>query len=243
MKKTIKLLSIMLSVVVLFSAFSIVASAGEPNFKNYKGYSYTKNGNHTNGVEIKNYTGTKKSITIPEKIKGVEVKHVVLGNKTKVKSAVLPKTAEFIRVSQAPNLKEISIKNNAKYKVKNNILLNKKGTVLHSVAGGLKTVTVPKKVKKIYHQAFVGSKVEKVVLGVNFEKIDTYAFYKCKKLEKVIINSKTKAPKIYDDAFEDVDKNVSFYVKNEKVAKTLKNRLNKNGPDDFKIYIGTKLYR
>ena len=240
MKKIIKLLSVILSLIILISSFTIVSQAEGINYKNYKGYVYTK----VAGIEIKNYTGKKKSITVPKKIEKKEVKEVILGKKTKVTSAVLPEYATYIRVSQAPNLKKISIdKNNSKFKVKNNLLLNKKGDKLRSAPGGLKTVKLPKCVTIIYHQGFAGAKVEKVVLGANFEKFDTYAFYKCKKLKTIVVNSETKTPRISKQAFEDVTNTVNFYVKNKKIAKTLRKRLNSNGPEKFKVYVGSKLYK
>lgn len=241
MKKTIKRISMLLMVLILILTGSSAVSAEVINYKKYNGYTYTVD-QHMAGVYIKNYIGKKKAIEIPEKIKGEKVTGINLGKKTKITSVVISKNVEFVRVSGAPLLTEVSVKTtNKKYKAVKNVITNKKGTILYSVAGGLKTVNVPEKVKKLYHLSFTEAKVEKVVLGKNFAKIGSYAFDDCKRLKKVVLNG-NKAPRIYEDAFDDVDNKVTFVVKTKKIAKTLKGRLLENGPENFEIYVGKNFY-
>ena len=56
----------------------------------------------------------------------------------------------------------------------------------------MKSVKIPNTVKKIYHQAFVGTKVKKVTFGKKVKIVDTYAFNNSKKLNTVTMNAGLK---------------------------------------------------
>lgn len=233
-------------------------------YKKYEGIVYSED--FGDGIVVTNYVGNKKKLSIPSEINGKTVIQVIkLKGAEKLKEIHIPATVEYIRISQAPTLKKVTIsKENKKYKVKNNIVLNKKGTVVHSAVGTLKNVKIPNTVTKIYHLAFLGARAKTVTFGKKVKTVDTYAFENCKKLKtvtmndgikkigsrafsgckklsKIVINNTKKAPSIKDFAFYRTKKGIKFYVKNETVAKQLKNNLWNTGVVDAKIYVGDEL--
>ena len=128
----------------------------------------------------------------------------------------------------------------------------------------LKSVTTPKKLKKIDYyafekcnslkkvkilsnniliqdEAFAGCRKLKTVKISSAKKIETEAFSGCKMLSKVTINNKRKAPKIVYNAFKNTKKGIKFYVKNKRVAKSLKKQLKGSGVRNAKILIGKKV--
>lgn len=73
-------------------------------------------------------------------------------------------------------------------------------------------------------------------------KLGSYAFMGCKKLAKVTINNTKKAPQFYSEkTFKGTKSGIKFYVKNKKVAKSLKKRLKNSGVKKAKIYVGKKM--
>jgi len=66
-----------------------------------------------------------------------------------------------------------------------------------------------------------------------------------KKIEKITLKHKKKAPKLmfYNGEYKNTKKGIKFYVKNKKVAKSLKKQLKNSGAKKPKIYIGKKLYK
>lgn len=81
------------------------------------------------------------------------------------------------------------------------------------------------------------SSLREVVCSSNLEKIGKYSFVGCKKLSKIYINNKKKAPKIAKTAFDSTKAGIQFYVKNQTVAKDLKNQLKETRAKKFKIII------
>ena len=122
-----------------------------------------------------------------------------------------------------------------------------------SGCSNLKKINIPSTVKIIGEGAFWKCKsLKKITLPKNLKSIGFSAFADCKKLSKVIINNKKKAPKIskdvvnsetgvYKDAFKNTKKGIKFYVKNKKVAKSLKKQLKGSGVRNAKILIGKKV--
>lgn len=236
-----KILSLILALVLVSYCFIISVSAEVIDYHNYKDFVYVIEDNED--IEIVNYKGDKKKITIPAKINDLTVSEIYgLKDAENLKKIKIPATVDYLRLSKAPVLKKVIVDENSKYfSVENKLVLNKKGTTVKTCPGGLKKANVPDTVTKIYHQAFAGAKIKVVYLGENVEKIGTYAFSKCKKLAKVVISSESKAPKIGAMAFESVE-NVSFYVKNKTVADQLKKNLKKSkGLVGADIYIGDQL--
>ncbi len=108
-----------------------------------------------------------------------------------------------------------------------------------------KLYNIPKKVERVEKYAFAHVEaLEKVAfLGAGNVTICKNAFYNCKNLSVVKMRKKTKAPKIYKNAFAGTKEGIKFYVKNKKVAKQLKKQLRKKGVGvkKAKIYVGKKL--
>ena len=262
MKKSVKLLCCLMSLLICF-CFSIRVSAVEVGYRKYNGFVYTDYDNHYGGVTITNYTGTKKVVKVPSKIKKKKVTMIKLGKKkTSAITLKIPASVRYISVSQSPSLKKVVInKNNKYFTVKNKLVLNKKGTVVRSCPGALTSVNIPNTVNKIYHQAFVGAKVKTVTFGEKVKTIGTYAFVDCKQLttvtmkmglktignnafegcenlSKVVIENTINSPKIKNFAFNDTKVGIIFEVKNTSVAEQLKNELKGSGVVGAKIYVG-----
>ena len=61
------------------------------------------------------------------------------------------------------------------------------------------------------------------------------AFYGCKNLKAVTVNSKTKAPKLYANAFAKTNSALTFTAKNATAAKSWKTALTKSGLKNAKV--------
>ncbi len=191
MKKMIRLTSVILSVVILLSAISIVVSAEGINYKNFKGFVYTDNDVKDGCVRITNYKGKKTKVTIPKKIKGKKV--VQMTGFGKIKQLHIPDGIQVMYIAKAKKLKKITVnKSNKKYSVKNNLLLNKKKTILYGCPRKNTNPKIPSTVKTIEHSAFTGATFEKIKLPNNLKTIGIYAFANCKKLESIELPSKLK---------------------------------------------------
>lgn len=241
MKKSKKILAWMLTTIITIGFCGENTRATITKYEEYKGFVYTEY--NDSSVIIKNYKGKKKKVSVPSKINDKKVIEVSgLKNAVKLERIHIPASVEYIKISQAPALKKVTIsKKNKKYKAKKNLVMNKKGTVVHSCVGTIDNVIIPSTVKKIYHQAFEGTRAKTVTLGKKVKTVDTYAFWKCKKLSKVVINNTKNAPTIGDFAFYHAKKGIKIYVKNEMVAKQLKKNLKNTGVVNAKIYVGKKL--
>ncbi|MDD7403037.1 MAG: leucine-rich repeat protein [Butyribacter sp.] len=131
---------------------------------------------------------------------------------------------------------------------------------------GLEKLTLPKHLKKIEDYAFDGAKFKKivipdsvtyfgstvfrdctslkeVVLPKNLRSIGTSTFENCIKLKKITFRNTKTAPKFVKKGtiFKDCPKGIKLYVKNKKVAKSLKKQLMKTSIKKAKIYAGKKL--
>lgn len=266
MKKSVKVLCYLMVLTVVGSCIGIDVSAEQIDYKTYKGFVYTEHDNPYGGLTVTDYKGTKKVVTVPSKINGKKVTMVTPLKKAKtVETLKISASVRYIKVSQSPALKKIIInKNNKYFKMKNNLVLNKKGTVVRSCAGAVTSVKIPDTVKKICHQAFVGAKIKTVTFGKKVKTIDTYAFSNCKKLttvtmkkglktidknafegcknlSEVVINNTKTSPDVKDFAFNGVKTGTKFVVKNNSIAKQLMWELKGSGVNDAKIYVGEKL--
>lgn len=105
----------------------------------------------------------------------------------------------------------------------------------------LKTVVLPKSLKKIPCEAFRKAGLKKITIPQNVKVIDVSAFQGCGKLATVTIDNKKKAPTIRKNAFKNTKTGLRFVVKNKKVAKDLQKKLKGKGVKSAKIYVGKKL--
>lgn len=190
-------------------------------------------------ISIDNYEGDARELTIPRKIKGRTVMEVnsLYGAKN-LRTLHVPNGIEVrYALASAPKLKKITIsRKNRKYKVKNNALLNKKGTKLLGYLGGYKTVKVPdsviavddmscwyadftkiqwgKNTKRIGRGAFECNRgLRTLVVNKNVESIEAFAFNGCRNLKKVVLGPKVK--EVQYSAFKDCNKLKSVYIYNE----------------------------
>lgn len=106
----------------------------------------------------------------------------------------------------------------------------------------LKSVKLNKQLTVIGDSAFLKCKsLKSITIPENVEEIQFWAFKNCRKLSKVKIKSEEKVPIIEDTAFKNTKNGIKFYVKNKKVAKSLKKQLKGSGVRNAKILIGKKV--
>ncbi len=184
-KKTNAALVLALCLCLVFSALPPMQSKAEIITKyRWHGFIYNK----TNRIVIENYTGNAETLRIPVKIKGEEVHGVLRLSKAKrLKKLIVPDGIQFYHaVASCKTLKKIQIsKTNSRYKMKNSLLLNKKGNILRGCPGGIKNPKMPNSVTIVGYFAFRDSDIEEVKLGKNVRYISNYAFTGCKKLKKI----------------------------------------------------------
>ena len=109
---------------------------------------------------------------------------------------------------------------------------------------GLKKVKILSSNVKIEHRAFDGCTNLKSVTVKDAKLLVASAFNNCRRLSKITINNKKKAPRISGmGGFKNTKKGLKFAVKNKKVAKGLKKQLTKNKQKlvDAKILVGKKI--
>lgn len=172
-------------------------------------------------------------------------------DRTRIKKINLPKSLTYIAIKKSnynifpSSLKMLSVsKDNKKFSVKNGILYNKKCTKLlyYPNSRGLKTYTTPKSVKTICENAFLGARINKVVIKSNIKNVESSAFYKSK-TKKVIFKSGIKRIKIETFLFSTVKKVVlpKSVTKIEKYAFDRSNLKFINIPQSVK-YIGERAF-
>lgn len=194
MKKMIKLTSAVLSVIILLSSLSLIASAGEvPKRYKHNGFVYSFCGKKQ--VALRGYVGKKKKITIPKTIKGNKVVDIDLyGNPATFKGVEeihFPNRFGIYGMSGAKQLKKISInKSNPNYIIKSKLLLNKEGTIVLDCPGGLKNIKIPDSVTTISECS--GANLRKVEFGKNVTNVELHAFSSCDKLTTIKFNNNLK---------------------------------------------------
>ena len=235
MKK--KILSIFMTLVLII--FCTAPTQAEVlHYKKYKNFKYEKF--DYKSINIRYYIGKKKKVFIPEKIKGIKVRHVNLIRAKYLKEIKISRYVKDVCLSRNKQLKKVTISKKNKYLcVKNNIVLNKKKTKLISVLGGFDEIQVPKSVKRIENGSFYRSKVHKVVITKNVTKIDRSAFSYTKKLKEVIFEGYS-IPQIGEWAF-DSGSNINFHVKNKELAEKLLKELEGKNNLYAHIYVGDEL--
>ncbi len=188
--------------VILLGNFNLESKAEVIGKRTWKGFVYTgfpetpEEEKEDCCLTILNYTGNKKELTIPTEIKGMKVVNVSSLSKAKnLKTLHIPNGVEVrYAIGDAPKLKKITVrKDNPEYSVKNNMLLNKKGTVLLGCPGGYTTLKVPNSVKRIDCECCYKMKIKKIEYGKNLKKIGDTAFYKCNHLKEVTIDKNVQS--------------------------------------------------
>ncbi len=262
MKQKIRVICIILAVMLAAACLPLKSHAMIIDKRTWKGFVYTGFDDECDKSEIKleilNYKGTKREVTIPTEIDGMKVKVVWSLSKAKnLRTLHIPNGVEVHRaLADAPKLKKITIsKSNKRYSVKNNALLNKKGTVLMGYPGGYSTLKMPDSVTKIAGGAYF-SKFKKIKVGKNLKTIGynaflenngletlvldkkvqyigTRAFSDCKKLKKVVLGKRVK--RIGYGTFDQCDKLEAIYIYNKK-CKICTDRYFQTIPDGATIY-------
>ena len=181
-----------------------------------------------------------KTINIP---KDGNLKSIgYFNNCPKLKSIHVPASVTDIGISNCPNLKMTVSKDNPKYKMRNTrYLCSKNGKIAYEYFGKQKSVTVPKGITVLYGTYSGNKYIKKATIPSSVKTIKTFTFTNCKGLSKVIIKNKNKSPKIAKESFDGTKKGIKFYVKNKRVAKSLKKQLKGSGVKKAKILVGKKV--
>ncbi len=211
MKQKIRAICIILSVMLAAACLPLESRAMIIDKRTWKGFVYTgpfddECDKSEIKLEILNYKGTKREVTIPKEIDGMRVTAVYSLSRAKnLRTLHIPDGVEVHRaLAKAPKLKKITVsKSNKRYSVKNNALLNKKGNVLMGYPGGYSTLKVPDSVTYI-NGDFYGSRFKRLKLGKNVKKIGGVMFAENKGLETLVLDKKVQI--IERNAFRDCKK-------------------------------------
>ncbi len=264
MKCRTKAVCIMLAVVLAAACLPLESRAMIIDKRTWKGFVYTgpfddECDKSEIKLEILNYKGTKREVTIPTEIDGMKVTAVYSLSKAKnLRTLHIPDGVEVHwALAKAPKLKKITVsKSNKRYSVKNNALLNKKGTVLLGYPGGYSTLKVPDSVTYINGE-FYGSRFKRLKLGKNVKKIGSVtftenkgletlvldkkvqiiegeAFHNCKKLTKVVLGKSVR--KVGYAAFDGCEKLKAIYIYNKNCKISKPDRWQQTIPDGATIY-------
>ena len=264
MKQKIRAICIILSVMLAAACLPLKSSAMIIDKRTWKGFVYTglfddESDKTEIQLEILNYKGTKREITIPTEIDGMRVTAVYSLSRAKnLRTLHIPNGVEVHRaLADAPKLKKITVsKSNRRYSVKNNALLNKKGNVLMGYPGGYSTLKVPDSVTKIGGGAYF-SKFKKIKVGKNLKTIGYNAFLEnngletlvldkkvqyigdcafsdCKKLKKVVLGKSVR--RVRFGAFNGCDKLKTIYIYNKNCKIDLNKDVDQAIPDGATIY-------
>ncbi len=193
-----KVLSIIVSLILLVSVFAFSEISA---FAKSKEYEYYSADNKT--IMIAQYIGTETKITVPDKIGNKKVT-VISGLGSKVKEVTIGKNVTHIEdfaFIDAKSLKKITVdKNNKNYSSKDGVLYNKKGTKLlayPAAKSGEKFIS-SKKVTSIGNNAFTNSKKLKTVDISLAKSVGAGVFYNSKSLKTVKLPKTLKKLSSYD---------------------------------------------
>ena len=199
MKQKIRTVCIVLAVMLAAACLPLESRAMIIDKRVWKGFVYTGFDDECDKSEIKleilNYKGTKREVTIPTEIDGMKVTAVYSLSRAKnLRTLHIPNGVEVHwALAKAPKLKKITVsKSNKRYSVKNNALLNKKGNVLMGYPGSYSMLKVPDSVTKIAGEGLHFSKFKNIKLGKNLKTIDSNAFSENKGLEILVLDRKVQ---------------------------------------------------
>ena len=176
---------------------------------------------------------TLKDITLPEVCGNLDI------GKNAFYTCMAAKTLNFPKQSGNLNIGERAFGN--LIKIKTIAFPEKSGTIIIGKSAfdycyRVTTVKNTGNIEKIYAEAFSDCEALKsFTISAKTTLIGKKAFYECRKLKTVNVNSNTKLPKIYADAFGLTFSGVTFNAKNEKIAKELKAALKASGMKKIKI--------
>ena len=218
MKKSKKLTSVILAVVVALSVITIAPFSA--NAEEISGdYSYSMLDNSK--IVINKYKGTEKDVSVPEKIDGYEVAEIgeyAFGFNSNVESVVLPKTVQTIcsqAFIQCTNLKSISlpdtlrtIEGSAFYQCESldNVLIPDSVETIEGgafyVCDNLTNITLSKNLKVICEETFAHcTNLKSIVIPDSVTTIEDNVFYNCTNLENITFSSNINI--IGHDALDD----------------------------------------
>ena len=154
----------------------------------YNGKKVTKIGENCFWIQNE-YTDVKiKSVVLPNTI--IEIGESAFSKCEELSSVNIPASVTIIGASPfkaSYNVKVTMSENNQNYKIMNNILYNKDGTVLIESMVNEGTVTIPNGVKTVGAYAFSETLAEKIILPDSVTKVEECAFYKCSNLIDVTL--------------------------------------------------------
>ncbi len=204
-----KFISIILIVILTFSAFSTVnftAYAKESN-----GFCYNLFSDNT--AIIYDYIGTETDIVIPSELEGHIVKYIDEAfSETDIKTVVIPDSVEYINMyafSDCKNLETVSIGNNVK------II----GDYAFRNCEVLESVTIGNSVETIRDGAFYNTNLKSVAIPDSVETICNSAFHYCKALESVTIGNRVETIGGYAFAYNNL-KNIDIPDSVETIGKS-----------------------
>ena len=237
MKNNIKNCICFMMVMILSLSTFINIYAEEVNWEKYKSFKYTEMTDTEVGIFY--YNGKKTKITIPAKIKGLKVSTVNILKAKGLKSIKLSRYVKIVYLAKNRTLKKVTVDKKNKYlSVKNNMVLNKKGTRLKTVLGGYDEIVVPKSVKKVDRYSFGDSKIKKVTFQKNVMVIHS-PFTNCRKLEEIVFKGNS-IPKISEASFGHTN-NLNFHVNSKELADELLEELRGKHYLYARIYVDNEL--
>jgi len=182
-KRMVLLFVIMLAIVSLLTNSFVSAEiyhSGEDN-----GFKY--HSDVPEYVNIINYVGKKKTVTIPTEIEGIEVKSML--GYGKLEKLHVPKGVEVENLHSAKKLKKVTVESgHKKYTVRNNILFNKNKTKLIYAARSIKKPKIPITVTKFEEGAFANTQIRKFKMPIQADFLSSDMFKGCKKLKEVTLH-------------------------------------------------------
>ena len=216
----------------------------------FKSNTKLKKATYSNGLKstgvyaFKNHKNLRKVI-LPKSITNISIES--FHNCKKLEKVTLPKNTVIHNraFKDCKNLKTLEYKGTSEF---DSIIFYgaKKGETRIGEEAFANCVKLQKinlgKTREIEDNAFENCRsLKSITLPKNMISICDEAFIDCKNLSKVNVKSTKNAPLIGEDAFENTKKGIKFYVKNKKVAKSLKKQLKGSGVRNAKILIGKKV--
>ncbi len=187
MRKTKKLTSVLLAVIMVFGVMTFVPLT--VSAATYGDFEYTLEDDYT--CTITKYNGNASDVTIPSTIYGNKVTKITGFDNTDVVNVVIPKGIKELNCSFASTgcfegcqyLKSITLPNT----------LKKLSWNVFSGCSSLQSINIPNSVKYIEPYAFAGcSSLKNITLSKNIYEIDRRAFAGCSALDNITIPNSVK---------------------------------------------------
>ena len=195
MKKTRKIISLLLSILMIITSVPLMALNSFAASSGDYEYELLKDGT----AQIKHYEGSETEIEIPSEIDGHRVTFIGSGafkGCTSLTSVTIPDSITEIYpfvLDECASLRTINVAaNNMNYSSENGILFNKDKTLLirYPQKKDDKTYTIPDSVTKINSSAFSGcTLIENVIIPDSTTSVGRSAFEECTSLISVVIGN------------------------------------------------------